>query len=54
MKIEKQEIETILKDNPFYRPVNGKLIKKVQITTHLKSETPYIPIDALSVTIGNK
>lgn len=51
MKINKQEIENMLKDNPFYRPVNAELIKEVQITAHLKSETPYIPIDKLSVTI---
>ena len=51
MKINRQEIENNLKQNPFYRPSNKQLIKEVQITAHLKSETPYIQIDGLSVTI---
>lgn len=54
MKIDKQEIENILKQNPFYHPVNAELIKEVHITEHLKSETPYIPISEISLSIDRE
>lgn len=54
MKIDKQEIENILKQNPFYSPINEKLMKEVNITEHTKSETPYIPIREVSLSIDRE
>lgn len=53
-KISMTKIKNNLIKNPFYKESNNELLSEINITGHLKSETPYIPIKSIVIKNSNE